>query len=246
VSTITSPSVFQKQKSPSFFGVYRDPRTQKNLFFTLLLFPISIGTFVFTVTMFSLSMGLSFTYVGIPIAIAFLYMAPRIVYSIGKMSEYSTEIEFPDRILIKPTGSIFDKIKQLLSSPQVGRSIAYMVLIFPIATTIFVIIVTIASISIGFLPALFYPIFARLAPNIGLQITNPPFVTDWMMTAASFILPVIGFFMLTYLLNVVNGLAEVHAKILNSVFDDSAFISTNEGTTFPNVEENEEVFHPEK
>jgi len=106
-----------------FFSVYKYGKTYLNLIYLFLTFPLGIAFFVYSVTLFSVSVGLIFTFVGIILLYAFLWSLPRIMYLQGVFTEVLVGIKMPPGIY-KPSieGNFVTKALNALKDKRILKT----------------------------------------------------------------------------------------------------------------------------
>ncbi len=144
-----------------FFDVITDKQTYLNIIYLMLSFPLGIFYFVFIVTGFSLGIGLIPIFIGIPVLYVFLISVGSLMKFEGRMAALflgmnikgnNTKREKGIGILIKFRDELFDK--------ELWKALLYLTLKFFFGIMIFVLCVSLVSVSLGLIAApVIYQIF---------------------------------------------------------------------------------------
>jgi signal transduction histidine kinase len=119
--------------------------------YLLIGFVAATAAFTFVVTGLALSLSLSILVVGLPIAVAFIYLN-RLFCNLDRLLArlvLDAAIERPYRPL--PPGSLLKRALSVITSPAAWRDIAWMVVSFPVALATFIAAVTAWATSLGLL-----------------------------------------------------------------------------------------------
>jgi hypothetical protein len=143
-----------------FFGVVIDPRSYLNMIYLLLALPLGIAYFTFLVTGLSLGFGMIITLAGIPILLLVLGGSSVLT----RFERWAAQEVLQQPISQPSTQSLKDgwwtRLKAHLSSRITWTGMLYLLLKFPVGIVTFTIVVTLASMTIGFL---FAPLICGLA-----------------------------------------------------------------------------------
>jgi hypothetical protein len=179
-------------------------QSYKNLFYMMIAFVFSNIYLVFFVTGFSLSLGLTFIMVGIPLFILFIYFVRQVGnWEILLANSFlNTKIESSHSSSMVQT-DIFQKIKELFTDIRVWKRMLYLMLKYPFDIAVFVIIMVFYTISIKLM----------LAPVLIYADYESTFMI-WLrdLTGSSLIVSAIGILLFIFSLHLSNGLAEVYRK----------------------------------
>jgi hypothetical protein len=179
-------------------------QSYKNLFYMMIAFVFSNIYLVFFVTGFSLSLGLTFIMVGIPLFILFIYFVRQVGnWEILLANSFlNTKIESSHSSSMVQT-DIFQKIKELFTDIRVWKRMLYLMLKYPFDIAVFVIIMVFYTISIKLM----------LAPVLIYADYESTFMI-WLrdLTGSSLIVSAIGILLFIFSFHLSNGLAEVYRK----------------------------------
>lgn len=191
-----------------FFGVAADPRTYGSLLYMLLALPIGIFYFTWAVTGVSLSAGLAILIIGVPFAVLFM----STVYALSLVEGRLVEALLGQRMPRRPTApsreaGFLAKIKEILAEPRTWATLLYMVVMLPLGIAYFTTIVTLISVSLGFV---FGGIGDLLwdAGMIHVSGISPDVVSDW----APLLIPV-GVVLFFATLHLARGIGHLHGQL---------------------------------
>lgn len=126
-----------------FFGVIADPRTYGALFYMLLSLATGIFYFTWVVTGISMSVGLAVLIIGIPFVILFFGSVRVLALVEGRLVEVMLGERMPRRPLYTARGrTIWQRIGDMFTDPRTWSTLLYMVLLLPLGTAYFTIVVT--------------------------------------------------------------------------------------------------------
>ena len=209
----------------SLFSVYRDIQTYKNIVFLLSLLIIDIFLFTYVVTGISLSFGLVVTVIGIVVAFAFLRSIPYLMNGYSKYTTKMTGIQVIGIGSPQTEGNLFGKTFSLLKNKKILKSMGFMIFGLFLSIFIFTLVITILSISIGFIAAISYPLvkyilgLSDIDISLGVNIDwfqwEFPVWSEYVLSVGIFI---IGFMLLTFALNLINALVQSYVEMINSMF----------------------------
>ena len=209
----------------SLFSVYRDIQTYKNIIFLLSLLIIDIFLFTYVVTGISLSIGLAVTVIGIVVAFAFLRSIPYLMNGYSKYTTKMTGIQVIGIGSPQTEGNLFGKTLSLLKNKKILKSMGFMIFGLFLSIFIFTLVITILSISIGFIAAISYPLvkyilgLSDIDISLGVNIDwfqwEFPVWSEYVLSVGIFI---IGFMLLTFALNLINALVQSYVEMINSMF----------------------------
>ncbi len=206
----------------SFFGVYLDGRTYLNLLYLILLFPIGITYFVYSVTCFSTFVGLIPIIIGIVLLYFFLISMPYLMNVQSWLAKILVGVNIPiQKILFSKEGTTTEKAWASLKNKSIYKSLLYFLfLAMPLGIITFTVAVTLISTSLGLMfswSALIveYVLEGQLFTDIWYSVLPMGF---WI--ALYVITPFIGFFILTGSLHILNRMAIYHGKLVNAILSD--------------------------
>ena len=208
-------------KTVSYFAVFRYWRTYSNLLYLFLTFPIGIAFFVYAITVFSVSVGLIFTFVGVILLYAFLWSLPRIMYAMGLLTETLVGVQMPTKAY-KPhfDGNFFQRAINSLKDKRIVKTFFYFLLpAMPIGIALFTIFVTLLSTSLGLiaLPFAYVIELARGNYAVWIQYIFNSWAPQWAGILLLILSPLVGFFLLTVSLHLSNQLAILHGRMVRGI-----------------------------
>jgi signal transduction histidine kinase len=140
--------------NPAVLTIVQRPFTAacwRETLYLLIGFATATAAFIFVVTGLALSISLSIFVVGLPIAVAFIYVN-RLFCDLDRLLArlvLGRPIERPYRRL--PQGSLLKRGLSVIISPTAWRDIAWMIVSFPVALATFTAMVTAWATSLGLL-----------------------------------------------------------------------------------------------
>jgi hypothetical protein len=186
----SKPTLWQR-----FFSVYLHKETYKNFLYLFLAFPFGIFYFVFLIVGFSVGISLFILWIGILIlvgtlAMSWLFSVLERILAVELLDAHvgQSKIDIPSK------SSIWQRGKAYLSNSFLWRGLAFLGLKFPIGIAVFIVWITLLSISLGLIAAPFTLPWLHIE-NFWLQIASLP--------AALFSF-VLGIFLLTVTLHIFN------------------------------------------
>lgn len=208
-------------KTVSYFAVFRYWRTYSNLLYLFLTFPIGIAFFVYAVTVFSVSVGLIVTFVGIIFLYAFLWSLPRIMFAMGLLTETLVGVQMPTKAY-KPyvEGSFFQRAIDSLKDKRIVKTFFYFLLpAMPIGIALFTIFVTLLSVSVSLiaLPFAYVIEFARGNYEVWIHYVFNSWAPQWAGIVLLILSPLVGFILLTVSLHLSNKLAILHGRMVRKI-----------------------------
>jgi hypothetical protein len=200
-----------------FFNVITQGQTYLNLIYLLLSFPLGIFYFVVLVTGLSLGLGLIITLLGIPILFGIGLLWRQLAKFEIQLTKTMLNIDISSTSLQQVTG-LKEKIKAYLSDSFTWKSLVYLLLRFPIGIISFVLLVTLLSVSLSLIAT---PILYHLT-QIGLIqgtycINEVCFLDSYF---ASFIISLLGIFLLFVSLHALNGLTRAFGMMTKVMLQD--------------------------
>jgi uncharacterized membrane protein len=195
------------------FCIYGDGRTYLGLIYLLLMFPLGLIYFVYSVTMISLGFGLLITIVGIFILLLFLASNYGLSWLHSRLTEKMLGIKMPRKPRkLKAKGSIWQKIKAMFKDPRMYSSLVYMILMFPLGIIYFCLFVTFLSLSLGLILSPFTTLLSEIL-NLPIGIPSPPEARFVLLPLAV----IGGFILLTWTLHLSNIIAHFHGKLTKAL-----------------------------
>jgi len=187
-----------------FFGAVFDPQSYINIVYLLLALPLGIAYFTFLVTGLSLGFGLIITLVGIPILLLVLGGSSLLV----KFERWAAQ-EVLKQPIVQPSAQPVDggwwaRLKAHLSNRITWTGLLYLLLKFPFGIATFTIVVTLISVTIGFVTA---PAYTWASDSLTWGSWEfDPFPWSWILT-------IIGIPMIFISLHLINGIAYLSGKM---------------------------------
>jgi hypothetical protein len=140
----------------NFFGVVARGRSYLNLVHVILAFPLGLVYFVFLITGFSLAIGLWVFWIGIFLMALIVAAWWGLAIFERKMAIWLLGEDIPPMHRPDlPRSRFLDRVKEHFQNPVTWKSLAYLLLKFPLGVAIFCIIVTFLSLTAGLLAAPF-------------------------------------------------------------------------------------------
>jgi hypothetical protein len=191
-----------------FFGAAIHGQTYLNLVYLLLAFPLGIIYFVLLILGFSLGFGLLILWVG-AIILALMFVAWRACAVFERnLAVWLLHVDIPPMGSRAPAGlKIWDRIKANLTNPVTWKSLAYLLVKFPLGIFTFVILITLLTLTLGFLAApAIYPLLQTGTLHVGVSVIH---IDSMWKAIGCFFVGVILFFPT---LHIINGLAWISGR----------------------------------
>lgn len=163
-----------RNEETGFFDVIMNKQTYLSMIYLMLAFPLGIFYFVFTVTGLSAGIGLIPVFIGIPVLYVFVLCVKGIMRLERKMAAVFLGIKTAENVRERQKGiGILIKFRDELFCAEFWRSLAYLNLKFIMGIVIFVLCVSLASLSIGLIsaPVLYHIAEYELAQYGGLHFS---------------------------------------------------------------------------
>ena len=190
----------RKSLAGRFFGVVADPRTYASLFYMVLALATGIVYFTWVVAGFSTAAGLSVTIVGIPLLILFFGSVRVLSLVEGRIVEVMLGERMPRRPLYVGRGQPWlARIGAMFTDPRTWSTMLYMLLMMPLGTVYFTVVVTALSVSLGL-------VFGGIAGM--LHVAGVP--GDWMLVDGVIVTPWPGLLPLLVLLGMLGLFVTLH------------------------------------
>jgi uncharacterized membrane protein len=215
-----------KRRSPSsvgrFFAIFTDARAYAGLLFMLFSLATGILYFIVTVVGTSLSIGLAFVIIGLPVFLAFIGITRVLALVECRLIEAVSGVRMPRR----PThpgapGGFWVRVGEMLKDVRTWTTLAYNVLMLPVGITYFTLAIVGTSLSLGLIAA---PVVEALR-GIGL-IDGDSSVgrswihiePDWLNSPGGLVLCFIaGIVLLTLTLHMSRGVTRGHATLAKTM-----------------------------
>jgi len=134
----------------SFFGVIAEPRAWGALLYMIISLVTGILYFTWAVTGLSLSLGLIVLIIGLPFILLFLLTVRGIALVEGRIVEALLGVRMPRRsIFVDKNKGFWARLKELVASWLVWKTLIYMLLMLPLGIIYFTIFVTLISIGLS-------------------------------------------------------------------------------------------------
>lgn len=144
-----------------FFDAITHKQTYLSLTYLMLSFPLGLFYFVFTATGFSLGIGLLPIFIGIPFLYVFMISVKYLMKFERKMAELFLGVSIRENIGRRESGvGILLRFRDELFDIELWKSLIYMNLKFFLGIMVFVLCISLVSLSLGLIAA---PIVYRIA-----------------------------------------------------------------------------------
>jgi signal transduction histidine kinase len=118
--------------------------------YLLLALPIGIATFTVVVTGWAVSLGLAITLIGLPLAMATIYVSRWMAWIERRRAALVLAEPIPG-VYKSPSGGFLNRLKALFSDPSTWKDLAWHLLLLPVGIAGFTIAVTAWSAALGLL-----------------------------------------------------------------------------------------------
>jgi hypothetical protein len=191
-----------------FFGVAIQGQTYLNLVYLSLAFPLGLFYFILLVMGFSLGFSLLILWVGVIILAGMLVAWWGCALFERQIAISLLHEDIPPMVRNIPAGlKTWDQIKANLANPVTWKSLAYLLVKFPLGIISFVVLVTLITLTLGFLAApLIYPLVSMEILHVGdwgIHID-----AMWKAIGCSFV----GLVLFFSILHIFNGLAWISGR----------------------------------
>lgn len=201
----STPSAWQR-----IFGVFVDARTYGALFYMLLALATGIFYFTWTVTGFSLSLGLAILIIGLPFLVLFVGASRILALVEGRIVEVMLGERMPRRPLYTDREQpLLKRIGGMFTDPRTWSTFLYFLLMLPLGVVYFSVAVTGLSLSLGLL---FGPLVALVNDSVQVisingvdLVAEQPWMTPLVMLA--------GLACLVLTLHLARGIGRVHGQV---------------------------------
>ena len=201
--------------------LFTDPRIWATQLYFLLMLPLGIAYFTVVATLLALSLsaGLAVLIIGIPFVI--LYFGSIRVLSLveGRLVEVMLGERMPRRPLYSGRGKpLLERIKELFTDPRIWATQLYFLLMLPLGIAYFTVVVTLLSLSLGFIAA---PVLVWFGVgDAGLYIDGIQ-IADWSTWQLP-LLFVAGGLLLFATLHLARGVGHLHGQLAKHMLVKSA------------------------
>ncbi|MGY0504024.1 sensor domain-containing protein [Luteimonas sp. e5] len=192
------------------FGVFTDPRSYGALFYMLLALASGIFFFTWTVTGFSLGIGLAILIIGLPFIVLFVGASRVLALVEGRLIETLLGERMPRRSpYVDHDQPLLRRIAGMFADPRTWGTFFYFVLMLPLGIVYFSVAVTGLSVSLGLL---FGPILRLFGVPVMIDlggsrdlIGQHPLATPLVMLA--------GFLALTLTMHLARVVGKAHGAL---------------------------------
>ncbi|MDR3575633.1 MAG: sensor domain-containing protein [Anaerolineaceae bacterium] len=150
------PALAPSAQSPNrsfwarFFGVVAEPRAWGALLYMLISLLTGILYFTWAVAGISISISLIVLIIGLPFILLFLLSVRGISLVEGRIVEALLGVRMPRRsIFVDKTKGFWARLKSLVASWLVWKTLLYMLLMLPLGIIYFTVFVTLISLGLG-------------------------------------------------------------------------------------------------
>lgn len=150
-----------RSEGNGFFDVIIDRQTYLNITYLMLAFPLGLFYFVFIVTGLSLGIGLIPIFIGIPLLYVFMISVKYLMKFERRIAALFLGMNIRENTVRRETGvGILIKFKDELFNVELWKALIYLTLKFFIGIMIFVLCISLVSLSLGLIAApVIYQIF---------------------------------------------------------------------------------------
>src|SRR5690606_28757474 len=203
----TPPPIPRESALGRFFGVLSDPRAYAALFYMLLSLATGIVYFTWSVTGWSLSLGLMILIIGIPFLLLFLGATRLLSLLEGRIVEVMLGVRMPRRPVYQAQDNgLLSRIGDMLSDLRTWATFVYMLAMLPLGIAYFTIAVTGLSTTLSLL---FAPIWS-LFDGGHIWWDGDIVQVHWWWTP---LLSVLGFIGIVLLLHLARGIGYLHGQL---------------------------------
>jgi len=196
-----------------FFGVAIQGQTYLNLVYLFLAFPLGVFYFILLVTGFSLGFGLLILWVGAIILAGMLVAWWGCALFERQIAISLLHEDIPPMARNIPAGlKTWDLVKSYLANPVTWKSLAYLLVKFPLGIFTFVVLVTLIAVTLGFLAA---PVIYRLL-SLEIWLVGDMVIhidTLWKAIGCFFV----GLVLFFPTLHIFNGLAWISGRFARAM-----------------------------
>lgn len=193
---------------PSFFGVFRDPKAYTSLLYLFVSLVTGIFYSVWVMVGLSLSLGLCFILVGIPLLLLFLGSVRALGLGEGRLVEALLDVRMPRRPPLLPEGERWgERLRGLFSDPYTWKCMVYLAILLPLGILYFTAAVVGLCVSLSL-----------VAGPVAQLIWHMPFIVAFdqeylLPTWLLVLLPLGGILGLTGTLHLALGLGRLHGSL---------------------------------
>lgn len=197
-----------------FFGIYADSRAWTALFYMLLALVTGVFYFTFAVTGLSLSAGLAILIIGVPFFLLFVGGTRVLALVEGRIVEGLLGVRMPRRPVAKPTGGLWERIREMLTDRRTWTTLLYLLLMLPLGIAYFCVAVVGLAFGFGLLAACVVAVANFLGVDTGQQVT---FGDGEMWIGYAPLVMLGGIVVITLLMHVAKNLGRMHGAIAKAL-----------------------------
>jgi hypothetical protein len=200
-----------------FFGVAIRPQTYLNLLYLLLAFPLGLMYFIFLVVGLSLGLSLVIIWVGIPVLLLVFVGWWALAILERWLANTLLSEDIPPMTLPQASEQgTWARLGQHLANPVTWKSLVYLFAKFPLGLLSFILLVTLASVTLSCLAA---PVLYPFLP-LGVWFTDS---LVWRIDTFWEALALFGFGAALFFpaLHLLNGLAWISGRFARLMLSDS-------------------------
>ena len=191
-----------------FFGVAADPYTYGSLFYMLLSLATGIFYFTWVVTGLSLSLGLLVLIVGIPMLLLFLLSVRLLSLVEGRVVEVLLGQRMPRRPLYTQRDKPWlTRIGELFTDTRTWTAMAYLILMMPLGTAYFSLVVGLLAASLSCIAAPFAALFFPSQPLVHVDGVDIMAGYEWLLLP---LVAIAGVALLFATLHLARGIGHFH------------------------------------
>lgn len=204
-ASTSAPGIWQR-----VFGVFVDPRTYGALFYMLLALATGIFYFTWTVTGFSLSLGLAILIIGLPFLLLFIGASRVLALVEGRLVEVMLGERMPRRTPYSDrTPPLLQRIGAMFTDPRTWGTFVYFLLMLPLGIGYFTLAVSGLSVALALM---FAPLLHVFTDNVQWVTVYGVDVIGSQAWAAP-LLVLAGFLMLTLTLHLARLIGRLHGQL---------------------------------
>jgi uncharacterized membrane protein len=197
-----------------FFGIYKDSRAWTALFYMVLALITGVFYFTFAVTGLSMSAGFAILIIGVPFFLLFVGGTRVLALVEGRIVEGLLGVRMPRRPVAKPTGGLWERIREMLTDRRTWTTLLYLLLMLPLGIAYFCIAVVGLAFGFGLLAACVIALANFLGFDTGQQVT---FADGELWIGYAPLVLLGGVLVITVLMHVAKGVGRLHGSIAKAL-----------------------------
>jgi two-component system, OmpR family, phosphate regulon sensor histidine kinase PhoR len=210
-SSKMNTSQMTRQVNTSIFDVAQDKQSYTNMLYLLVSFPLGLAYFVLLINAMVLGIATTFL-IAIFLLPLFITIWRNLAAFERRMAIQWLHVDIPPMSYSSPKQlTYWQKLQAQLTNSMTWKTLAYLLLKFPLGLFSFLITIVLLVLSIG-ISAVTFSIWLLTAPFFILffLLQNKSHMKEWLQRYLWFALSGFGFFLLT--LNLLNGLTYVYGQ----------------------------------